>query len=106
MATCMSADISPSLGWWANRIAKWDGSAWSALGSGMSGWQGEEGGGAREGVGGGRSLCTGGERDQSLRWGMFTTAGGEPANNIGKWDGNALVGLGIGIGRRGLGAGG
>ena len=35
----------------ANNIAKWNGSAWSALGSGMNG----------------SCLCAGGERDQSLR---------------------------------------
>ena len=69
----------------ANYIAKWNGSAWSALGSGMNG----------------DGLCAGGERDQSLRWGMFTTAGGVPANYIAKWDGSAWSALGSGMGGSG-----
>ena len=66
----------------ANNIAKWNGSTWSALGSGMDG----------------TVVCgAGGERDQSLRRGIFTTAGGVPANNIAKWDGSAWSALGSGM---------
>ena len=64
----------------AKYIAKWDGSAWSALGSGMSGTL---------------CRCAGGERDNLYAGGYFTTAGGMAANNIAKWDGSA--------GRPGLG---
>jgi hypothetical protein len=77
--------ISTAGGTPANRIAKWDGSTWSALGSGMDGF----------GVlaltvyddGGGEALYAGGE---------FTTAGGTPASNIAKWDGSTWSALGSG----------
>ena len=68
----------------ANHIAKWDGSAWSALGSGMND------------VG----LCAGGERDQSLRWGKLHHGGrgaGQPHRQMGR---QRLVGLGLGDERR------
>ena len=64
----------------ANHIAKWDGSAWSALGSGMDG--------SRQ--------CAGGERDQSLRWGMLHHGGrgaGQQHRQMGR---QRLVGLGLG----------
>ena len=67
----------------ANNIAKWDGSAWSALGSGMA-WL--------------RSLClcAGGERDQSLRWGRLHH-GGRGAGQLHRQMGRQrLVGLGLG----------
>ncbi len=111
----------------ANYIAKWDGSAWSALGSGME-QRGRCAGGERDrslrrrtvhhgGRGAGQlhrqmgrqrlvglglgdeqlRRCAGGERDQSLRRGIFTKAGGVTANNIAKWDGSAWSALGSGI---------
>jgi len=74
----------------ASRIAKWDGTMWSPLGSGM-------GGGANplvhalavfdDGGGSGPALYAGGQ---------FTTAGGEEANNIAKWDGSTWAPLGSG----------
>ena len=64
----------------ANYIAKWDGSAWSALGSGMNGI----------------CLCAGGERDQSLRWGRVHH-GGRGAGQLHRQMGRQrLVGLGLG----------
>ena len=73
----------------ANRIARWDGSAWSALGSGM---------GSDSpmsiayvsalAVDGAGNLYAGGE---------FATAGGVAANRIAKWDGSAWSSLGSGI---------
>lgn len=66
----------------ANFIAKWDGTAWSALGTGMNGpvhalvWTGS-------------CLYVGGQ---------FSTAGGISANNIAKWDGSNWSALGAGIG--------
>jgi hypothetical protein len=74
----------------ANGIAKWNGSSWSALGSGM----------AASGPpivkaltpfddGSGPALYAGG---------YFTTAGGVPANGIARWDGSSWSALGSGAG--------
>jgi hypothetical protein len=65
----------------ANRIARWDGSSWSALGAGV------------------------GNTVQALAWdgtnlyagGLFTTAGGSPANRVAMWDGTAWSALGTGV---------
>ncbi len=70
----------------ANRIAKWDGVQWSALGDGVSG--------SVESLvvfddGAGPALYAGG-------W--FTTAGGVSANRVAKWDGVQWSALGDGIG--------
>lgn len=66
----------------ANHIAKWDGSAWSPLGSGMNGMI------YALAVDGSGHLYAGGS---------FYTAGGAPANNIAKWDGSACWPLGSGM---------
>jgi hypothetical protein len=73
----------------ANSIAKWDGSAWSALGSGMNaagypGWFPRVYALAVSGT----NLYAGGS---------FSSAGGVPAYNIAKWDGSAWSALGSGI---------
>ena len=68
----------------ADNIARWDGTSWSPLGSGMGHW-----------VyalkcwddGGGEALYAGGS---------FTTAGGVPASRLAKWDGSAWSPLGSG----------
>ncbi len=70
----------------ASKIAKWDGSSWSALGSGMN-----------DSVhaltvyddGSGPTLYAGG---------IFTTAGGASASRIAKWDGSSWSALGSGTG--------
>jgi hypothetical protein len=70
----------------AQNIAKWNGVAWSALGSGID----------LSGVfalavfddGGGRALYAGGS---------FATAGGVPAKNIAKWNGSIWSALGSGV---------
>lgn len=74
----------------AKRIAKWNGSAWSAVGSGVSG-------GVLpfvqaltvfdDGSGNGPALYVGG---------FFTLAGGVSANNIAKWDGRSWTPIGTG----------
>ena len=64
----------------ANSIAKWSGSAWSALGSGMSGVS---------------ALAVSGTN--LYAGGSFTTAGGVSATNIAKWNGSAWSALGTGI---------
>jgi hypothetical protein len=70
----------------ANRIAKWDGTTWSPLGSGMSG-------GIVRALtvfddGGGPALYAGGS---------FTIAGGTPVNRIAKWNGTSWSALGGGM---------
>ncbi len=72
----------------ANYIAKWNGSGWSALGSGMSG--GDESGPPYVGalVVSGSTLYAGGR---------FTTAGGNAAANIAQWNGSSWSALGSGI---------
>ena len=67
----------------ANNIAKWNGSAWSALGTGMNGVSTVN---ALAVIGG--DLYAGG---------YFTTAGGVRANNIAKWNGSVWSALGSGI---------
>jgi len=64
----------------ANGIAKWDGTKWSALGSGIDG--------ISVLAVSGTTLYAGGK---------FTTAGGTPANNIARWDGTKWSALGSGL---------
>jgi hypothetical protein len=70
----------------ASRIAKWDGSSWSPLGSGM-------GGGAVHVLttfddGSGPALYAGGE---------FVSAGGVGASKIARWDGSSWSAMGSGL---------
>lgn len=64
-----------------NRIAAWNGSSWSALGSGMNG--------------GVDALTV--YDNKLIAGGSFTTAGGVPANRIAAWDGSAWSALGSGM---------
>ncbi len=66
-----------------SNIARWNGSAWSALGSGIDGPVGSL---ALEANG------------HVIAAGTFTTAGGVPANNIARWDGATWTSLGAGVG--------
>jgi hypothetical protein len=74
----------------ADCIAKWDGTAWSALGSGLTSSGGEASVRALTVYddGGGPALYVGG---------LFTTAGGVAANGIAKWDGASWSALGSGM---------
>jgi len=65
----------------ANRIAKWNGGGWSALGSGMDGY-------VFALAASGTNLYAGGN---------FVTAGGVSANYIAKWNGSAWSALGSGV---------
>jgi hypothetical protein len=72
----------------ANRIAKWDGTRWSALGSGI------------EGAAFGRvpsvlALAVSGSN--LYVGGIFLIAGGVVANSIAKWNGNSWSALGSGM---------
>jgi hypothetical protein len=70
----------------ANHIARWDGAAWSPLGTGIKG-------------GSVVALTVFDEGDGPALYagGYFTTAGGVPANLIAKWDGSTWSPLGSGI---------
>ncbi len=70
----------------ARNIAKWDGSHWTALGTGLSG--GSVASLMLFDDGGGPALYAGGS---------FTTAGGIAANRIAKWDGSSWAPLGSGV---------
>ncbi|MBE2180549.1 MAG: hypothetical protein IAE97_08770, partial [Chthoniobacterales bacterium] len=65
----------------ANRVAKWNGSSWSALGSGMNGDV--------------SALAVSGSDVYAGGW--FTTAGGNSASNIAKWNGSSWSALGSGV---------
>jgi hypothetical protein len=68
----------------ANHIAKWDGSTWSALGSGIT----SVAAGVYALAVTGTTLYAGGR---------FTTAGGAPITNLAKWDGSTWSALGSGL---------
>lgn len=70
-------------------IARWDGTTWSSLGSGVAGPQGPQIDAlAVYDDGSGAALYAGGS---------FTTAGGEPALRVAKWDGSEWSPLGGGV---------
>jgi len=76
----------------ANKVAKWNGSNWSPLGSGMN---------AQvsclavfdDGMGGGPALYAGGH---------FSTAGGKPISRVAKWDGKEWSPVGTGTANSGV----
>ena len=80
-------DFTTAGGSAANNIAKWDGSSWSALGSGMNGDS------VYALAVSGSDLYAGGD---------FTTAGGSAANYIAKWNGSSWSALGSGMGGQSL----
>lgn len=67
-------------------IAKWNGAAWSALGSGMTG-----------GKGAALAVFNDGRGEALYAGGDFTTAGGNQANRIARWNGSEWETLGSGI---------
>ena len=70
----------------ANRIAKWDGSSWAALGSGVN-----------ERLVNALTVFDDGGGPALYAGGCFTTAGGVAANRIAKWDGSSWAALGSGM---------
>ena len=74
-------DFTTAGGSAANNIAKWDGSSWSALGSGMNSSV--------------HALAVSGS--DLYAGGSFTTAGGNAATYIAKWNGSSWSALGSGV---------
>ena len=72
----------------ANSIAKWSGTKWSTLGAGV--------GGAPAWVMA-LAVYDDGTGPALYAAGWFTSAGGQPANNIAKWDGASWSALGSGL---------
>ena len=66
----------------ANRIARWDGSVWQPMGSGMNSYEVW-------------SLAV--YNGDLIAGGFFSTAGGVTVNNIARWDGSAWQPLGSGL---------
>src|SRR6266545_806870 len=73
----------------ANRIAKWNGSSWSALGLGISGAPPNP-----------SVLALAVSGSDLYVGGSFTNAGGITANGIAKWDGSSWSALGSGMNER------
>ena len=72
----------------ANRIAKWDGVSWSALGDGI--------GGADFPFVYALAVFDDGSGSALYAGGIFTTAGGVPANHIARWNGSSWSALASG----------
>lgn len=71
----------------ANSVAKWNGSSWSPLSSGVT---------HRNFLGAVRAFAAIGS--DLYVGGSFTSAGGNPANLVAKWNGNSWLALGSGVG--------
>ena len=77
----------------ANRIARWSGSEWSGLGAGVSGCNGQSCNTlvlslTSYDLGDGPALFVGGN---------FTSAGGQAASSVARWDGSGWSALGAGL---------
>jgi hypothetical protein len=73
----------------ANHVAKWNGSSWSALGTGVDvGWVPPPHSHVDALAVSGSELYVGG---------LFTMAGGSPANYVAKWNGSSWSALGSGV---------
>ena len=69
----------------ANRVARWDGSQWHALGEGPN-----------NGIPGGSVYALAANSNFLFVGGIFSTAGSTPARNIARWDGTQWSSLGTG----------
>ena len=83
----VGGDFTTAGGVTANCVAKWNGSVWSALGSGMAA--------VNPLLLSVRALAVSGT--DLYAGGLFDTAGGVAANNIAKWNGSAWSALGSGM---------
>ncbi len=84
-ALYVGGDFTLAGGTPANRIARWDGSAWSALGSGLNGNVNDL---LVHDDGGGPQLCA---------CGTFTQAGTKSVKRVARWNGTAWSALGGGM---------
>ena len=82
-----AGDFTSAGGSAANNIAQWNGSSWSALGSGI--------GGVSSGYPNLNGLAVSG--GTLYAGGYFTTAGGSAANNVAQWNGSSWSALGSGF---------
>ena len=73
----------------ANRVARWNGTSWLPLGSGITG--------AVPPYGCNVYALLAMPNGDVVVGGRFTTAGGQPASNIARWDGSAWRPLGAGL---------
>jgi hypothetical protein len=71
----------------ASRVARWDGSAWQALGTGVNAL----------GTVGDAVMAVTVYNGDVIAGGQFTTAGGQSANRIARWDGSAWQAMGTGM---------
>ena len=72
---------NPPGAWTVNRIAKWNGTSWSALGSGMNKYV---------------NALVFDSASNLYAGGDFTTAGGVSANRIARWNDTSVLALGNG----------
>jgi hypothetical protein len=72
-----------------NKIARWNGSNWSSIGGGIGTSTGES-----------VSCLISDGNGNIYAGGLFSTAGGVPANNIAKWNGSGWSALGDGMNNR------
>ena len=86
-ALYVGGDFLEAGGITVNRIAKWDGTGWSALGSGMNAT-----------VRGALTVFDDGTGPALYAGGDFWIAGGRPASRIAKWDGQSWSAVGGGTG--------
>jgi trimeric autotransporter adhesin len=75
----------------ASRIAKWDGQQWSALGSGVTGT------GVSPSVNIMRAFDDGTGEQLYVAGQAFTSAGGQPANRVARWNGTEWSAVGAGF---------
>jgi hypothetical protein len=83
LALYAAGDFTSAGGVPVNRMARWDGTSWSALGSGMNN---DVNAVTAYDDGSGPALYAGG---------VFSTAGGVAASRIAKWDGSSWSALGV-----------